>query len=117
MPRFLITFNHIVGAWDRLSDGERAELSEFHRRFVEELREEQGTSLVFFAPPTATQMVRRGADGRVTTSEGPDATTEEFAGGYYVVEVDSMDEAVEWAKRGRWMVGSNVVREIVEPEF
>ena len=36
----------------------------------------------------------------------------EQVGGYYIIEADTLDEAVEWARRGRWLVGSNEVRQI-----
>ncbi len=38
----------------------------------------------------------------------------EFVGGYFIMEADSMDDAVEFAKRGRYMFGANEIREIVE---
>lgn len=46
---------------------------------------------------TATTVRVRGGD-RLTT-DGPFAETKEVLGGYYVIDVDGLDEALEWAAR------------------
>jgi hypothetical protein len=38
-------------------------------------------------------------DGQVLTTDGPFAETKEALGGYYLIEADSLDEALEWAAR------------------
>ncbi|MCH7868534.1 MAG: hypothetical protein IH881_12640 [Myxococcales bacterium] len=38
--------------------------------------------------------------------------SKEPTGGFYIIEVESMNEAVEWAKRGRFRPGANEVREL-----
>jgi hypothetical protein len=38
-------------------------------------------------------------DGEVTTTDGPFAETKEQFGGYYVLDVDSEEEALEWAAK------------------
>lgn len=78
------------------------------------LQEEQGTQLVFLAPKENAKTVRIRTDKRLEVVDGPPSDSPEQLGGYYVVEADSMEEAVEWARRGRFLVGSNEVREIVE---
>jgi hypothetical protein len=48
--------------------------------------------------PTTAKLVRPdGADRLVT--DGPFAEAKEQLGGFYVVDVPTIDEAVEWAKR------------------
>ncbi|MFS8638377.1 MAG: YciI family protein [Gemmatimonadota bacterium] len=39
------------------------------------------------------------ADGKVTVVDGPFAETKELVAGYWIWQVKSMDEAVEWARR------------------
>ena len=39
------------------------------------------------------------AGGKPTVTDGPFAETKEVVGGYWVIEVASKDEAIEWAKR------------------
>jgi hypothetical protein len=46
---------------------------------------------------TATTVQVRSGDTLVT--DGPFAETKETLGGYYLIEADSLDEAIEWAAR------------------
>ena len=46
---------------------------------------------------TATT-VRSGPDGQ-TLHDGPFAETREQLGGYYVIDVPSLDEAISWARK------------------
>ena len=41
----------------------------------------------------------RERDGAAVVTDGPFAETKEQLGGFYLVEADSIDEAVEWAKQ------------------
>jgi hypothetical protein len=49
-------------------------------------------------PPTAATTVRSQGGGTIT-SDGPFAETKEWLAGYYKIEVDSLDEAIDWARR------------------
>ncbi len=46
---------------------------------------------------TATTVQVRGGDAVVT--DGPFADTKEVLGGFFLIEADSLDEAIEWAGR------------------
>jgi hypothetical protein len=48
-------------------------------------------------PTTATTVRLRG--GETLTTDGPFAETKEWLAGYYKIDVDSLDEAIEWAAR------------------
>ena len=48
--------------------------------------------------PIATATVLRVADGETLTTDGPFAETKEVLGGYYLIDVDTLDEALEWAR-------------------
>jgi hypothetical protein len=41
----------------------------------------------------------RFATGQATVTDGPFAETKELLGGYWMIEVKSREEAIEWAKR------------------
>jgi len=60
------------------------------------------------------------ADGKVTVVDGPFAETKELVAGYWIWQVKSIEEAVEWARRcPHPMPGEEGVLEIrpfVEPE-
>jgi hypothetical protein len=47
--------------------------------------------------PTQTATTVRVQDGETLTTDGPFAETKEQLGGYYLIEADSLDEAIEWA--------------------
>jgi hypothetical protein len=81
------------------------------------LEKEQGTRMVFFGPPAEARTLRLDRNGDVEVTNGPLVDGDEFVGGYFIIEADSMDEALEWARRGRWLVGSNEVREIKDLKF
>lgn len=49
-------------------------------------------------PPSAGARVSF-ADGGPHVTDGPFAEAKEVVGGYWIIEVDSKDEAVEWARR------------------
>jgi hypothetical protein len=110
--QFMITFNHIDGVWDRLSAEDREAHGKWLERFVAELATEKHSKLVFLAPPDQRKTVRKHEDGDLVTTDGAAISGPEQVGGYYIIEAETIDEAVAWAEKGRWLVGSNEVRQI-----
>lgn len=49
--------------------------------------------------PASTATTVRSDNGTVTLHDGPFAETHEELGGFYIVDVASLDEALEWARR------------------
>jgi hypothetical protein len=49
-------------------------------------------------PPQAATTVRV-KDGEALTTDGPFAETKEWLGGYYKIDVETLDDAIEWASR------------------
>lgn len=49
--------------------------------------------------PPATSTTVRLRDGRRTVHDGPFADSKEQLGGYFVIRVDDLDQALEWAAR------------------
>ena len=49
--------------------------------------------------PPATATTLRFAGGRSTLVDGPYAETKEQLGGYYLIDVKNLDEALSWAAR------------------
>jgi hypothetical protein len=114
MRKFMITFTHVDGGWDRLTPAQRQKHQVDLKEFVRALAEEKKSELVFLRPPAEAKTIRLDADGRYEVEEGTVAKSPEYAGGYYLIEAESLEEAVEWAKRGRFMPGANEVREIFD---
>jgi hypothetical protein len=81
------------------TDEERAAMGAEFGRYTQELIEAgamvSGDAL---QPPTTATTVRT-QGGETLTTDGPFAETKEWLGGYYKIEVDSLDEAIEWAGR------------------
>jgi hypothetical protein len=49
--------------------------------------------------PSATATVVRVEEGEPLLTDGPFAETKEQLGGYYLIDVETLDEALEWAAR------------------
>jgi hypothetical protein len=114
--KFMITFNHVDGVWDGLTDDERQSHGKWIERFIAELKSEKAAQLVFLTPAPLRKTVRkRSGESELVVEDGPAIPGPEQVGGYFIIEADSMDEAVEWAKKGRWLVGSNEVRQLFDP--
>jgi hypothetical protein len=67
--------------------------------------------------PTATATSVRLHDGRHIVTDGPFAETREQLGGYFLIDVNNLDEAISVASRipaGRW--GTVEIRPVVEVE-
>ena len=49
--------------------------------------------------PIATASTVRVRSGKATTTDGPFAETKEQLGGFYLIDVPSLDEALAWARK------------------
>lgn len=66
------------------------------------------------APPAKAARVRF-AGGKSKVSDGPFAESKELIGGYWMIQVRSREEAVEWAKRAPMLDGDIIeVRQVQE---
>lgn len=65
-------------------------------------------------PYTSTQVQMR--DGKRRIHDGPYADTKEHLGGYFIIEVAGLDEALEWAARSpNASTGTTEVRPVLPP--
>lgn len=65
-------------------------------------------------PHTATRVQMR--DGKRQLHDGPYPDTKEHLGGYFIIEVDSLDEALLWAARSpNAVLGTTEVRPVLPP--
>jgi hypothetical protein len=109
--RFLISMADVEDEWDSLPDAERDRVGCCHAAFQQALGDRY--VCCFGARPSAeAKTVRLQADGTFRVSDGPMTQTKEPLGGFYVIEAESMEEAIEWAKRGRFRPGPNEVRQL-----
>ncbi len=113
--KYLILMSVTEGDWDRLGPAEQEEVFRKHEAFEGALRREgKLVSSGRLAPAADARTVTLRGDRRFVVRDGPFAETKEVVGGYYIIEAESLAEAVEWGKRGRFIAGSNEVRAILE---
>lgn len=111
--RFAISMTDIEGEWDRLSEQRQQDILAQHRELKEELRAAgKFIDAYHFHPRSEAKTIRMDRDGSLRTIDGPFSVDSEYIGGVYVIEADSLNEAVEWARRARFMIGANEVRQI-----
>lgn len=55
-------------------------------------------------------------DGEPTVTEGPFAEAEELIAGYWVIQVESKEEAIEWARRVPFEKGEVEIRQVFEAD-
>ncbi len=66
--------------------------------------------------PPATGVKVSIRDGKRQIMDGPYADTKEHLGGYFVIEVDSVEDALEWAARSPCTLnGTTEVRPVLPP--
>jgi hypothetical protein len=113
--KFVILMSEAGEAWAKLSPREQADVLERHAEFQRAL-ESAGKYVMSkrLAPASQARTVRRASDGRISFSDGPFAETKEVIGGFYIIEAASLEEAVAWAERARFITGWNEVRALAE---
>jgi hypothetical protein len=101
--------------WERLSEDERKEWYGKYRAFSQAAdgKLAGGDELA----PTQAATTVRVRDGETVVTDGPFAETREQLGGYFVLDVESLDEATELAAKipGAWH-GSVELRAAAEEE-
>lgn len=83
--------------WDGLDEQERKDVYDRYRAFaaVSAAKIVGGAEL---APTSAATTVRT-RDGENVVTDGPFAETKEALGGFYLINADSLDDALEWAAK------------------
>jgi len=105
--RFLMMVIHEPAAPDAVTKVEAvAKMAEYNKAL-----QKAGVLLALdglFPPSTAARISY--ADGKATVTNGPFTETKEVIGGYWIIQVRSREEAIEWAKRAP--LSNNAVIEV-----
>jgi hypothetical protein len=80
-------------------EAEMSAIVQGHMRFAEELRKSGKMVLGERLRPEADASRIRLKAGQRQVIDGPFAETKEVLGGFYVIECDDKQEAVDWAKK------------------
>ncbi len=79
------------------------ELMEQMEKFIEEAMQAGALVTTGTLQPKGTRL--RLSGGKFTATDGPFIELKELMGGWAVIRVKSLDEAIEWCKRFRMIVG------------
>src|SRR5436190_19332416 len=82
-----------------MSEEERGRFYQEYMAFTQELRDSGAHVGGDQLQPTSTATTVRVRDGEQLTTDGPFAETKEQPGGYYSIEADTLDEAIELAAK------------------
>ncbi|MEU8148211.1 YciI family protein [Nonomuraea sp. NPDC048901] len=93
--RYALLINERPGAYDGLSEGQRAAISAEYITLMKDERMLGGERL----QPADTATTVRVQNGEPLLTDGPFADTKEIFGGFYIVEADDLDSALELAAR------------------
>jgi hypothetical protein len=101
--------------WGGMSPDEMGRLYEAHKAYGKAMEDagvlREGSEL----RPTSTARSVRFDSGQPKTVDGPFAETKEQLGGYYVIETDSPEQAIQWAAKMPGMTHGTVeVRPLAE---
>ena len=97
--KFLLLLTQDGDAWERESQAERDRTFNEHMKVYSELEARKKlVDSIRLRPSAEAKTVRIKAGKRVAV-DGPFCETKEQIGGLYVIECDSMDEAIAWAMK------------------
>src|ERR671916_768294 len=86
-------------SWANLSEEESKAIMDEWWSYTEELKKSGAYVAGEALQPVATAKSVRVRDGEQLVTDGPFAETKEQFGGFYVIDVETLDEALEWAAR------------------
>lgn len=93
MAKYMLLIHGDGEAWAEISHDERARIEEGHRRFAAAAGSAAIGGHELAAASTATTLRSRGG-GRPDVTDGPFLETKEIVGGFYVIDVPDLDEAI-----------------------
>lgn len=97
----LLTYNAPDGAetWEAMTERERRAEEDEYVRLVEAMRESNVYIAANELEPFATARTVRVRNGTRSVRDGPAVQGEEFLTGYFLIEVESVETAIEWAAK------------------
>jgi hypothetical protein len=99
MAQYMLLIYDDPSAWQSMGEDERNAVMGEYFAYTNELREAGALVAGDALQPTTTAKSVRLRDGELLATDGPFAETKETLGGYYLIDVDSEEEAQEWAAK------------------
>jgi hypothetical protein len=94
--------------WTSMSEEEMAKVYEQHGAYSEAMVQAGVMRGGYELQPVSTATSLRFTNGKPKTHDGPFADTKEQLGGYYIIEVDTLDQAIELAEKMPAMASGTV---------
>ena len=98
MQYMLLIYND-PESWVSMSEEQQGEIFGEYGSYTEELQNSGKLVAGDALQPISTATSIRVRDGETLTTDGPFAETKEVLGGYYVIDVETLDEALEWGAK------------------
>lgn len=95
--RYMLLINSEESYYETVSEAEMGQLMADYMAFEKEAGDIVEASHRLQPTPTATTV--RVRNGDISTTDGPFAETKEAFGGYYLIDVKDLDEAIAWAAK------------------
>ena len=115
--RYMLLIHDEEAAFDNLSEADIGQVMAEYGAFGQAVEEAGICQSCDRLHPTAMATTVRVQEGKTLTTDGPFAETKEQLGGYYLIDVKNLDEAIQWASRvPSAKFGCVEVRPIWEPE-
>jgi hypothetical protein len=99
LMQYMLLIYGAEDSWEGLTEAERTAMYEEYFAFSNDLREQGKIVSANELQSTSTATTVTVRDGESILTDGPFAETREVLGGYYLIEAESLDEALEWAAR------------------
>jgi hypothetical protein len=120
MRYLLLTYNAPGGneIWAAMTEGERQAEEDEYVRLVEKMRERDAFIAANELEPFSAARTVRVRNGTATVSDGPAVQSDEFLTGYFLIESESFEAAIQWAAQvPNAHSGSVEIRPVVEDEL
>jgi hypothetical protein len=97
--QYLLLIHDDEQNWPRLSGEEQRSIVAEYVALIDDMQERGAYVGSNRLDSTTTASTVRVRDGEELVTDGPFAETKEQLGGYILIDVESLDEALEWATR------------------
>jgi hypothetical protein len=120
MNYLLLTYNAPGGQeiWAAMTESERQAEEDEYVRLAEAMQDANAYIAAHELEPFTTARTVRMRNGKRTVTDGPAVHGDEFLTGYFLIDVESFEAAIEWAtKIPNARTGSVEVRRVDEGEL
>jgi hypothetical protein len=97
--QYMVLIYDSEAAWAELPPQEAEKLFGAYMEYTQQMAKAGVLRAGEALKPVNTATTVRLRAGKVTTVDGPFAETKEQLGGFYLIEVESLDEALKWAAK------------------